>query len=204
MAPSGTPVRTFIGELSIPPAHTSYSSPLLELPAELRNQIWELAATEDQETTNIASSPVPGWISACRQIRKEAMPLWLMSNAFPIELQSARSIKQIIAFENFCRRQLLAKKFNKMRVKITFAEGANFNFSPTEPTGSDTFLQWATHVRTVGSWRPQREDANGGHAVLLTALLELMEKTCRHDVKEVSELVNLFCWSFEEAQKHTQ
>ncbi|KAK5111943.1 hypothetical protein LTR85_011690 [Meristemomyces frigidus] len=57
-------------------------SPLLTLPAELRNSIWEYVAAEPDRILVTPSLVLPPWLSTCKQIRQEAQKLWYTSNTF--------------------------------------------------------------------------------------------------------------------------
>ncbi|KAK5126081.1 hypothetical protein LTR85_011436 [Meristemomyces frigidus] len=60
------------------------NSPLLNLPAELRNEIYDLALTPPADSRLDISKPKliePGLLLACKQTRREASPLFYANNA---------------------------------------------------------------------------------------------------------------------------
>ncbi|KAF7192426.1 hypothetical protein HII31_05940 [Pseudocercospora fuligena] len=70
------------------PARISQDSPLLSLPPELRNQIYDLILISplgSKPTITGTFSPPP-LLSVCSQIRSEALKLWLSANVFSITI----------------------------------------------------------------------------------------------------------------------
>lgn len=63
-----------------------------DLPSELRNQIYELAALEDQAMTRrrkfiiAGCSEIPAFANTCRQIRKEYLTFWIEDRILEIHL----------------------------------------------------------------------------------------------------------------------
>lgn len=57
---------------------------LLSLPAELRNRIWSLTLLETEriDMSHKCRYRIPGLLSACRQIREEAAPIYYSENHF--------------------------------------------------------------------------------------------------------------------------
>ena len=56
-------------------------SKLFQLPAELRNQIYEYALKEDHEI-RIEDSKPPEWINTCKQFRHETLKMYYRVNTF--------------------------------------------------------------------------------------------------------------------------
>lgn len=74
-------------QLSVP--IRAQSSPLLNLPAEIRNRIWTLAVVKDDTIIRKAYTQhraLPGIIHASRQTRKETLPMYLAQNTFQFDL----------------------------------------------------------------------------------------------------------------------
>jgi hypothetical protein len=62
---------------------TTERTHLLTLPAELRNQIWQLVVVSDVPLAIVGSSPEqPGLTRACRQTRNEALGFFYRKNTF--------------------------------------------------------------------------------------------------------------------------
>ncbi|KAH9842125.1 hypothetical protein Tdes44962_MAKER07677 [Teratosphaeria destructans] len=62
----------------------SSNSPLLRLPAELREAIFEYAVAEDNDIAIYEDLGPPEWLMAAKQVRHEALHLWYTVNKFEI------------------------------------------------------------------------------------------------------------------------
>ena len=62
-------------------------SPLFQLPAELRNMIYEYALIEpDNDCIDVREDDVPGLLRTCRIIREEASPMFFGQNRYFLHL----------------------------------------------------------------------------------------------------------------------
>jgi hypothetical protein len=68
--------------LATPTSTPNDHSPLLELPAELRNLIYEYAVTEPRRVCVDDGVPEPPLALFCKQIRHESLPLFYTNNDF--------------------------------------------------------------------------------------------------------------------------
>ncbi|KAK4613958.1 hypothetical protein CLAFUW4_09623 [Fulvia fulva] len=60
---------------------------LLQLPAELRNQIWrEALVKDDNERIDLAHLPKPSLLCTCRQIEAEALRIFFFANRFVLNI----------------------------------------------------------------------------------------------------------------------
>lgn len=78
--------RSFKGTNPVPP---SSISPILRLPAELRNAIYKLSLANSTSIRIPAAGPVPpepGLLSTCSQIRNEALEFYYKTNHFSFEI----------------------------------------------------------------------------------------------------------------------
>lgn len=64
------------------------SASLLTMPPEIRNEIYRLVLLEDQVTVNDTSHTTPALLSTCRQLRKEASPIFQQENKFVLDVDS--------------------------------------------------------------------------------------------------------------------
>ncbi|KAK5112303.1 hypothetical protein LTR85_011575 [Meristemomyces frigidus] len=69
---------------STPVAHLHQDSPLLKIPPELRNIIYDLVLTSDKpiDTQDTAAARVSALLATCTQIRREAAPIFYGQNTF--------------------------------------------------------------------------------------------------------------------------
>lgn len=165
----------------------------LELPAELRNNILELATTNDEENTEIVrTTNPPAWTAACRQVRKEALPLWMISNSFSICVKSDADVKRVVAFEQMCLKHIYTEK---MDVTITFEKRMTASTRPS--TGIMEF--WQRHLHGDGYWLPRREDNVNMFSLLMIASLELAFRCHELDWDEVESMISTCYWGISEA-----
>lgn len=146
---------------------------LLELPAELRECIWQYALTEeeticfywDHNTCYIPEDPppfeAPGLLSTCHQIRNEALPTYYVCNEFRIESESWHA-SRLIALEMECKTMGV---LNKMELAITVATDLD------EPA----IRLWCKHIHDGGKWRPRIEDNGFAHEVFYFGAFDITE-----------------------------
>jgi len=60
---------------------TTNAKSIIDLPAELRNAIYESVALSDEEI-NIITHPQPALTRTCRQLRRECLSIYTASNNF--------------------------------------------------------------------------------------------------------------------------
>ncbi|KAK5171096.1 uncharacterized protein LTR77_004240 [Saxophila tyrrhenica] len=83
--PRGTDDTTTTTAVLTPPqVPVSTHCPLLELPPELRNSIWEYAVTEQAKLPLDGGIPELPLLLACKQIREEAWPIFYLQNKFTV------------------------------------------------------------------------------------------------------------------------
>lgn len=63
-----------------------HGSPLLNLPAELRNSIYRLVLLEQNPITVTRTLQTPGLTQTCQQIRRETIKPWIMENEFRFDI----------------------------------------------------------------------------------------------------------------------
>ncbi|KAK4542257.1 hypothetical protein LTR36_006910 [Oleoguttula mirabilis] len=83
---------------------SSQNSPLLSLPPELRNNVYEMAPTV-RETIDIVNDPKPALLASCSLIRQEASKLYYACNHFllivePNNMQAVASSLYLIGRDN--------------------------------------------------------------------------------------------------------
>ncbi|KAM3420900.1 hypothetical protein BST61_g4135 [Cercospora zeina] len=96
----------------------SKPSPFLTLAPELRNRIYEYTLNLSQNSSKLdlnhsfqGSNTIfrePGFLTTCRQIRHEALKIYLSSNTFAIKVLDCETF-QLIAFEQRCSALHVAK-----------------------------------------------------------------------------------------------
>lgn len=129
------------------------ASRLLNLAPELRNRIYEYALSLSNSSEKLdlnhsfrGSNPVyrePGLLTACRQIREEALKIYLVSNNFRIKIFDCE-IDRLVAFERRCEAFGVA---NEMKVSILPAtKNEDFNW--------EALWVWALYVHAGTRWIP--------------------------------------------------
>lgn len=89
-------------ELDTPPQ--GVACPLLELPAELRNEIYGLVLCKnDRIVVSSAGYEREGLLSVCKQVRQEALKIYYYENKFVVEVHKWNS-DNLLAFEKVLRR----------------------------------------------------------------------------------------------------
>ncbi|KAK5111956.1 hypothetical protein LTR85_011703 [Meristemomyces frigidus] len=98
-------------------------SPLLALPAELRNRIYEFALLE-QETVHVDDNlRRPALLDTCRQIRSEALRLWYTENAF---LFTIHDCDGTVADKFLCSLRMLPINDSKLHARYVYTGVANW------------------------------------------------------------------------------
>ncbi|KAK5117159.1 hypothetical protein LTR85_008927 [Meristemomyces frigidus] len=72
-------------------ATTQSTSRLLALPPELRDEIYRFALVEEKIVVDATRHTTPGVLRTCRQIRKEASPIFYRENAFVVVAMDLRA-----------------------------------------------------------------------------------------------------------------
>ena len=104
---------------------------LLELPAELRDRIWKFALFEAAkdgygrfkvdigvlQDRIVQPRLEPDLLRICHQIRKEALPIYLMNRCFLIHVYNCDSAP-IVAFEERCKKVLKKQTREDMHVIV--------------------------------------------------------------------------------------
>lgn len=142
-------VSLFSKDLPFLGADTRQKCHLLELPAELRENIWEYCFTErmvvwifqinedDEEETD----GEPSLLFTCRQIRNEALPIYYTSHDFAIECKDW-SASKIIQLEAKCKAMGVLKK---VEIRLLIADYFEW----------PTIKLWSKHLHSGGTWFPE-------------------------------------------------
>lgn len=107
---------------------------LFDLPPELRNRIYHLALKEDDFVEITSSRIPPPWLSACKQIRSEALCLWYTSNDFEARIQDC-DISLVLAFGTLLDNALGTKATALFQISLLI-RGINWN----------NLLHWCRHI----------------------------------------------------------
>ncbi|KAF2209047.1 hypothetical protein CERZMDRAFT_100801 [Cercospora zeae-maydis SCOH1-5] len=131
----------------------SKPSPFLALAPELRNRIYEYALHLSQNSSKLdlnhsfrGSNPIfrePGILTTCRQIRHEALKIYLLSNTFAIKVFDCET-SQLIAFERRC-------------CALDVAKGMSVSIWPAtkrEEFDWKALWVWALYVHAGTHWIP--------------------------------------------------
>ncbi|KAI5367469.1 hypothetical protein Slin14017_G025050 [Septoria linicola] len=107
---------------------------LLNLPAELRNAIWELALTESEDDPSkmllvTPSLREPGLLLTNKQIRNETHKMWFSVNFFNIHTRDCNSTLQ---------RQFFAWVPRQVEANVTLSLGGGCNWA--------NLMEWCKHV----------------------------------------------------------
>lgn len=134
-------------------------SRLLNLAPELRNRIYEYALSlsygSDKLSLNnsfLGSNPMfrePGILTTCRQIRREALKIYLISNNFAIKVFDC-DICKLVEFERRCEELDVASEMKVSILPDTHAEEINW----------EALWHWALYVYAGTRWIP----AEGPHS----------------------------------------
>lgn len=84
---------------------------------------------------------LPRWTHACKQLRLEAIPLWLTTNLFTFKLYSHGDLDVLLAIEADCAKRV---KTEKMDVTITFHEELH--------PDAGFARRWARRVHAGSNW----------------------------------------------------
>ncbi|KAK4503599.1 hypothetical protein PRZ48_004514 [Zasmidium cellare] len=172
---------------------------LLDLPAELRNNIWEFACTDEEEKVDIASiTGLPALTATCRQIRKETLALWMMSNSFTLCINGAAEVNQVVEFEQTCLKHIPTEK---MDMKFTFGEDPTID--PLAPV-IESMNRWAEHVHTEGSWVPDREVSNHRFSTMIITMLEIAMRCRGLPLDDVQHIMATSIWGITDAFGHSR
>ncbi|EME82994.1 uncharacterized protein MYCFIDRAFT_80567 [Pseudocercospora fijiensis CIRAD86] len=141
------------------PCRIAQDSPLLSLPPELRNQIYELiliSPPESKPTITPTYLP-PALISVCHQIRTESLKLWLSSNTFSITILN-------------CEVELAKRFQNTFMSTSGLKEGPKMSFRMKGSPNWGNLMHWCEAVYMgETTWFQCKENAKGLSVVVTAA-----------------------------------
>lgn len=138
--------RTMIDRRPSPPTTEALSTTppqrcrLLELPAELRNAIYELVLQEE-EVIELAHLPIPALAATCHQIQQECIPMYFSINRFSVTLvkNNDRFTKPSTSNQKWLKELSLARNSHIRELHIAFRSEKNLP-SPSSPISSELYL----------------------------------------------------------------
>lgn len=99
---------------------------LLDLPAELRNDIYRLVVLQtDDIVVSTEGINEPPLLKACKQIRVEALPIYYAENSFELQIRDCNS-NAVFKWEQSVRCRILLQRKVKCKVEISLLGTANW------------------------------------------------------------------------------
>lgn len=142
---------------------------LLNLSCDLRDRIWKEASHEPDDIVMDSDVPrcIPLWMSATRQICREAIPIWMLSNRFAAKIHDRDHLKSLVINEH-CFGSFVDTERVDVRVTLQKDNG----FPP------DFGMLWAKFIHERNNWRPMMSDSEDFHGAITASTLQ-MAHLCR-------------------------